>query len=173
MATLKSIETGAEVYSDDAPTVKETLQNALAAGVDLSFIDLRGADLSGAILDNAELKRSSLVCAKLDGASCKNVDFGGANLGAASMKNVDLTGAKMITARVDYAIFSPGVALIYGCCGVPVFVNKTTTEVGGYQPMTNQEWLTMTDEQILEMGGQSLLNAMPNIRSFITEMNKH
>jgi uncharacterized protein YjbI with pentapeptide repeats len=46
---------GKEIYSDEAATMRETLEAAVNAKVDLFGADLSGADLSGADLSHARL----------------------------------------------------------------------------------------------------------------------
>jgi len=58
-------------------------------------VDLTGAKLNGAILDNVDLRKANLFGADLTNASLKNADLTDANLQNAIIMNTDFTGAIM------------------------------------------------------------------------------
>ena len=122
MAKILDIH-GKELWSDDKPTVRESmvvaaarmanlsgadLRGANLGGADLSGADLRGADLSGADLrganlGGANLRCANLRCAYLGGANLRCAYLGDANLGGAYLRGVDLCGVDLRGANLSGA----------------------------------------------------------------------
>jgi hypothetical protein len=75
--------TGSTIFEDASETMKETVENAIKSGADLSEANLSGADLSWANLSRADLSRANLSGANLSGANLSWVDLSGANLSVA------------------------------------------------------------------------------------------
>ena len=63
---------GKELWSDDKPTVRESVLAAVASGANLRGADLSGANLSGANLSGANLSGANLRGANLSGATGVN-----------------------------------------------------------------------------------------------------
>jgi hypothetical protein len=87
--------TGAVIYEDDAATIRETVENAVRAGVSLD-----GASLVGARLVGASLVGARLVGARLDGASLDGASLDGARLDRASLDGASLVGASLVGVRL-------------------------------------------------------------------------
>ena len=77
---IKSRYTGAVIFEDDKPTLRETVLNAVAQKAYLAGADLAGANLAGADLADADLARADLADADLAGADLADADLAGANL---------------------------------------------------------------------------------------------
>lgn len=73
------------LFKCDAPTMRETVERAVAEGVNLSYAALDGANLSAA----------NLVHAILVGANLKRADLSGVNLTYASLSGASLTYADL------------------------------------------------------------------------------
>ena len=89
---------GKELWSDDKPTVRESLVAAVGAGANLAGADLAraylaGADLAGANLARADLAEADLAGAYLTGANLTGADLGRADLARAYLAGANLTGA--------------------------------------------------------------------------------
>ena len=75
---IKSRYTGAVIFEDDKPTLRETVLNAVA-----QKIVLAGADLAG-----ANLARADLAGANLAGANLAGANLAGANLARAYLADI-------------------------------------------------------------------------------------
>lgn len=91
------------VYEDSAPSVRETVENAVRAGVSLREADLFQAPLAGLALDGAIFNQAVLDCADLTGASLRNANFVDAELNSAVLINADLHKANFTDASLEYA----------------------------------------------------------------------
>ena len=80
---------GKELWSDDRPTVRESVIAAVVSAADLRGANLRGANLRDANLGSAYLRGANLRCANLSGAYLSDAD----------MRDADLSGADLIDAR--------------------------------------------------------------------------
>ena len=67
-------------YEKENNTVKDTVEEAIKQGADLSGTNLRGANLRGANLIEANLIEANLIEANLSGANLSGADLRGANL---------------------------------------------------------------------------------------------
>ena len=79
------------------------LRGADLSGADLSFANLRGADLSGANLSNANLSGADLSFANLSNANLFGANLRGANLSDADLRGADLSGANLSNANLSGA----------------------------------------------------------------------
>ncbi len=89
---------GKELWSDDKPTVRESVLAAVASGANLRGAnlrdaDLRDADLSGAYLSGADLRDADLRGANLSGAYLSGAYLRGADLRGAYLSGAYLSGA--------------------------------------------------------------------------------
>jgi len=84
---IKSVS-GKVLYSSEATSLKECMENAVK-----DYTDLRGAYLSGADLRGAYLSGADLSGAYLSGADLSGADLSGAYLRGAYLKGADLRGA--------------------------------------------------------------------------------
>jgi hypothetical protein len=92
---------GKELWSDDKPTVRESVLAAVASCANLS-----GANLSGANLSGADLRCADLRCANLSGADLRSADLSGANLSCANLSGANLSGADLRCADLRCADLS-------------------------------------------------------------------
>ena len=101
--TMKITEgiTGAVLYEDNASSVRETVENALTAGIDLRGANLRGANLRGADLRGANLREANLRGANLSGADLRGADLRGADLREANLRRADLSWANLSWANLS------------------------------------------------------------------------
>lgn len=81
--------TGAILFADNQPTMRETLAAAITSRANLSSANLRWANLSEANLFSANLSRADLSSANLFRA-----DLSSANLSEANLSEVNLSEAK-------------------------------------------------------------------------------
>ena len=77
---IKSRYTGAVIFEDDKPTLRETVLNAVAQKAYLAGAYLAGADRADADLAGANLAGADLARANLAGADLADADLAGANL---------------------------------------------------------------------------------------------
>jgi len=82
---------------------KKELEEAVAAGKDLTYANLEGADLKGADLTGANLRRANLRGANLEGANLEGANLAGANLIKANLRSADLRHANLVNANLTYA----------------------------------------------------------------------
>ena len=100
--------TGAVLWEDDSPTMRETLEAAVRARASLIGASLDGASLIGASLNDASLNRASLIGASLNrasliGASLNRASLDGASLDRASLNDASLNRASLNDASLDGA----------------------------------------------------------------------
>ena len=100
---------GKELWSDDKPTVRESVIAAVARDAYLRGANLSGANLSGAYLRDAYLRGAYLRGADLSGANLsganlrdaylRDANLSGANLSGAYLSGANLSGARGINAH--------------------------------------------------------------------------
>jgi len=98
---IKTRFSGKVLFKTEAPSIKVALELAVKSGADLRYADLRGADLSGAVLSGADLRYADLRGANLSGA-----DLSGADLRYADLRGAYLSGANLSGADLRYAYLS-------------------------------------------------------------------
>lgn len=96
-------------------------ENHKGKRADLSYGDLRGTNLSGALLDGATLKNCDLRGvdlrgAKLNGANLSHADLRGADLRGTEMQNANLSHARLQGADLQGAMFKD--ADLHGATGL-------------------------------------------------------
>ena len=122
MIELKHQYSGDTLFkSDTAKTIKDAVVEAIANGVDLRGVDLRGAGLSGADLRGADLSGADLRGAYLSGADLRGAGLSGADLRDADLSGADLRDADLIDAGQDsrgyrfVGHYCKAVRIIAGC----------------------------------------------------------
>ena len=100
--------TGAVLYEDDSPVIRQTLEAATRARAYLQGARLRGADLQGAYLLGAYLRNADLQDAGLRGADLRGADLQGANLRGADLPPFSLVPEKGLF--VAYKALREGIA---------------------------------------------------------------
>ena len=109
-------------FEKENNTIKDTLQEAVKQGANLSSANLRGAylrgaddlsgaNLRGAYLSGADLSSANLSSANLRGAYLRGADLSGAylsgaNLSSANLSSADLSGAYLSSAYLSSANLS-------------------------------------------------------------------
>ena len=99
---------GEVLFSSACAVLKDAVIEALHQKVNLSYADLRGAnlssaDLSGADLSGADLSRANLSGADLRGAYLSRADLSRANLSGAYLSDAYLSGADLSGAYLSDA----------------------------------------------------------------------
>jgi hypothetical protein len=92
---IKHRYTNEVIYSCEAKTIKEAIENAVKENAKLDNADLRNADLRNADLRNADLRNAELDNADLRNADLRNADLWNADLWNAKLDNADLRNAKL------------------------------------------------------------------------------
>jgi len=87
----------------DTGSFTQIIRNAIFAKADLRGARLKGSDLSGINLHEANLKDADLNGAKLIGANLGKVNLWGANLNQVNLNNSDLKGAVLSWAQLNEA----------------------------------------------------------------------
>ena len=91
---------GKLLFEGDFSSIKECVSAALKSGVNLSFSNLRGANLSrmdlhGANFSSANLSGVDLSFSDLSSANLRGVDLSFSNLSFSNLRGVDLCGANL------------------------------------------------------------------------------
>jgi hypothetical protein len=138
---IKNRITNEVIYHSDHKTMKETLEAAVQAKVNLSYVDLQGADLSymnlpyayllrvnlflatlfqanllgttlrEANLEEANLEEANLFQANLEGANLEEANLRGANLRGANLRRTSLVGAKSLGVNLKDTCLDPDAQL--------------------------------------------------------------
>lgn len=82
------------------------LSNAMLKGIELGAVDLRGADLSGANLMESSLRQANLSGANLSGTIFIRADLRRADLSGVDLKNAWMIGAQLNTTNLRGADLS-------------------------------------------------------------------
>ena len=98
---------GERAYLINTDLSQADLRGANLCGADLKDANLRGVDLRGAILCGADLKDADLYGADLRGANLCGADLRGANLMDAYLSEADLKYANLYGAKNNYPIACP------------------------------------------------------------------
>ncbi len=91
--------TGAVIHETASEAIRAVLIDAVKKEVNLSYVDLRGADLSYANLSGANLSYANLRGADLRGADLRYADLSGANLSYANLRGANLRYANLSDAK--------------------------------------------------------------------------
>jgi len=102
---IKSV-CGAVLYSSEATSLKDCLQNAINDSADLRYANLRYADLRYASLSYANLSSADLRYASLSSADLSSADLSSANLRYANLSYANLSYANLSSADLRYANLS-------------------------------------------------------------------
>ena len=95
--------TGKVIFSCEAGSMKLAVEMAVAASADLSYANLRSADLRYANLSYANLSYANLRCADLRYANLSYADLRYADLRYANLHYADLRYANLSYANLRYA----------------------------------------------------------------------
>ena len=87
MIQIKNRYTNEVIYTSEKLTLKETVEEAIKNGINLSYVDLRYADFRYADLRNADLRNADLSYADLSYADLSYVSFRNADLSDANFGN--------------------------------------------------------------------------------------
>src|SRR3990167_5532157 len=100
---LKHKTTNAVLFTLDAKTIKDALENAVKGGAYLGDANLRDANLRDANLGGANLDGANLGEANREGAIRDGANLRGANLGDANLRDANLDGANLRGANLEGA----------------------------------------------------------------------
>ena len=103
-------------YEKENNTVKDTVEEAIKQGADLSGADLSGADLIEADLSRANLSGADLSRANLRRADLIEADLSRANLIEADLSGANLSRADLSRANLSRAIYSENTAFLAMAC---------------------------------------------------------
>ncbi len=101
---LKSLS-GKTLVETSHKTVRSTLEDAVARGIDLSFIDLRQARLSNASLDTIKARGASFWGADLQGADMGLADLRGCDMRCSDLKDTCLAESDLSGTNLQGAYF--------------------------------------------------------------------
>lgn len=128
---LRSIQTGKILFEAHAATLKDCAEQAVNAGIDLSFADFRRADLSCATLDGgrfdgadfteANLSGANLSEARLQSAHFKNTALYNACLCLSDLSGCDFQGAGFGATDIHGALLSRAVFSTLSCFTLDFF----------------------------------------------------
>ncbi|EBI3073288.1 pentapeptide repeat-containing protein [Salmonella enterica] len=137
------------------------LRGANLCGANLRDADLCGADLRGANLCGANLRDADLCGADLRGADLCGADLRGANLCGANLCDADLRGADLRGANLP--------DLTFVILGEKYFISITNGEYvrAGCQNHTVEEWRKYSKQEIAEMDGRKALKFYPRLLDII------
>jgi hypothetical protein len=141
------------------PPKKINCENNDLRGIDLNGVDLQNAnfqnaDLSGSNLQGADLRRANLKDANLAGAKLQNSAFGLANLRDANLSNADLTGASFIGAVLRRTNFKG--AITAGAIFTDAVFDETVMPEGNVKT-TKSTGVPYTPQQSVQLQARSLI----------------
>ena len=114
---------------EDWEGLKADLSYANLRGADLISADLRGANLRGADLRGADLRGANLCNADISGADLRDACLSGANLRGADLRGADLLGANLRNACLSGANLNG--ADLRGAKNIP-FVPMACPDTGAF-----------------------------------------
>ena len=153
---IKNRYDGSVIYSGEALTMTELLENAVKDGANLEGAYLVRANLYGANLEGANLVRANLVRAYLVRANLY-----GANLEGANLEGANLEGANLVRANLEGANLAEGITI----SKQPISIATTTYRLIifdahmriGCKFHSLAEWWGFDDHDIIEMDGKRAL----------------
>ena len=149
--------TGAVLYEDNASSVRETVENALTAGIDLTGANLYGANLTRANLADACLALANLVLANLTGANLVLASLVGSNLTGADLTRACLCGSNLtgadLTGACLYGADLTDVNLARACLADACLTLTCLC------PLSAWEWAQAHAVHITAIGGRTLILA--------------
>jgi uncharacterized protein YjbI with pentapeptide repeats len=110
---IKNWATGETIYSMESVSLKEALEEAVLAGIDLSYAKLNRAELNGAKLNGAKLNGAKLNGAELNGAKLNGAKLNGAELNGAKLNGAKLNRAELNRAELNRAELNGAKADLY------------------------------------------------------------
>ena len=133
---IRHRNTNAVLYAGDGESLRDVVEQAVAAGANLVGAYLVGANLVGAYLVGANLGRAYLVGANLGDANLGDANLGDANLVGANLGDANLVGANLVGANLDGAYldgaYLDGAYLVgaYLDGGVKLVGNRPILQIG-------------------------------------------
>ena len=91
------------LFKSTKTTIKEAVEEAIKAKINLSGADLSGADLSGSNLSDSDLSESDLSQANLFGVNLSGADLSQANLFKSNLSGADLSQANLFKSNLSGA----------------------------------------------------------------------
>ncbi len=157
------------------------LRGADMSGANLSYANLRGADMSGANLRDADLRGANLRGANLYGADLYGADLYGANLYGANLRGANLYGADLYGANLSDASLSDANLsdadlrgadlpdLTFVIMGETYYLQITNGEYikAGCQSHTAEQWRSFSKLEIAKMDGRKALKFYPRLLDII------
>ena len=142
---------GSVLYSGEALSLIELLENAVRDHANLRSANLRGAYLDGANLRGAYLDGANLDGAYLDGANLRGAYLDGAYLDGANLRGANLRGAKI---SEDIAIYLTPISISTPVYPIMIFDSHMRI---GCKFYSLSEWFAFDDHAIIEMDGKRAL----------------
>ncbi len=101
--TIKRWDNNKIIYNCKAQNILEAVERAVKEEVNLSYADLRSADLHSANLSSADLRSANLSSADLRAADLRAANLRSADLHSADLHYADLRSANLHSANLHYA----------------------------------------------------------------------
>ena len=156
---IKSTQ-GAVLFTADAMSLREAIEQAVStvanlsganlSGAYLSCANLHGANLSYANLHGANLSYANLSGAYLFGANLSVTDLHGANLSGANLLGAYLSGANLLGASIKSGITVRMAPVQVSGLIWPVIIWDEHMQVG-CELHSHAEWAAFSDEEIAKM----------------------
>ena len=136
------------LWSGEAEDLREGLQKAIAAKVNLRGADLRGADLSGSNLSDSNLSGSNLSDSNLRGADLSGSNLSGSNLSGSNLSDSNLSDSNLSDSNLSGAESGSVCRLDFGGWSICIRADKTSI---GCQTQLNIDWLKWTPKDVAPM----------------------